>query len=148
MAKRLVCVFGGTGFLGRQVVRHLAESGCRVRVVARTPDQTAFAGVDDALLEFCAADLRDDSAVEKALAGAQGAVDAVSLYVERRGFTFEDIHARSADRLARSSRSGGLDAFAYVSGIGADADSESALVRAKASLARASMSPLPAAFFW
>ncbi|MCB1676169.1 MAG: complex I NDUFA9 subunit family protein [Halioglobus sp.] len=146
MANRLVCVFGGTGFLGRRVVRQLVESGCRVRVVARTPDKTHFAGVDDALLEFCAVDLRDDGAVEQVLAGAQGAVNAVSLYVERPGFSFEDIHARGADRLARLSRSAGLDALAYVSGIGADADSDSALVRAKAVGERLVAASFPGAY--
>src|ERR1700746_1858825 len=72
-----VTVFGGTGFVGRRVVRHLRESGTRVRIVSRHPRL----GEDDGIEQVAAA-AHDERAVEAAVAGADGVVNAISLYLE------------------------------------------------------------------
>src|ERR1700756_3127056 len=68
-------VFGRTGFVGRRVVRHLRASGAKVRIVSRHREQ----GEDDGI-EQIAADARDQRSVEVAVAGADGVVNAISLY--------------------------------------------------------------------
>ena len=70
MEDRLTCVFGGTGFLGRAVVRQLAGEGRRVRVVARHPDRADFAGLDQTQLQRRSADLANPASVAAALEGA------------------------------------------------------------------------------
>ena len=81
--RRLVTVFGGTGFLGRRIVRHLLGRGFAVRVAARHPERVqAVFPSDEPVPQAVAADLHDEAAVAAALAGAHGAVNAVSLYVE------------------------------------------------------------------
>ena len=69
-----VTVFGGTGFVGRRVVRYLNDSGVTVRAASRHPAQ---AGGDN--VEQVVADARDEQSVEAAVAGADGVVNAISL---------------------------------------------------------------------
>ena len=79
-----VTVFGGTGFLGRRIVRLLYDAGLVARVACRHPDAVPFLFSDDVSgLEAVHADVNDDDSVAGALAGAWAAVNTVSLYVER-----------------------------------------------------------------
>ena len=82
-----ITVFGGTGFLGRRVVRRLSESGATVRSASRHPGRAKGNNV-----ERIAADGRDERSVEGAVTGADGVVNAISLYVEHGGDTFRAVH--------------------------------------------------------
>jgi uncharacterized protein YbjT (DUF2867 family) len=125
---RVVTVFGGTGFLGRSVVRHLSLHGFRVRVASRHPDR-GHAGRDDPQLRSIKADVSDARSVADALADAYGAVNAVSLYLERGQQTFHSIHVESAERVAAQAQRGGVKRLFHVSGIGADPRSQSLYIR-------------------
>jgi len=119
-------VFGGTGFVGRRVVRHLRESGTRVRIVSRHPRL----GEDDGI-EQIAADAHDERSVEAAVAGADGVVNAISLYVEHRRDTFHSVHVETAAKIARTARRAGIRRFVHVSGISADTASPSPYIRSR-----------------
>jgi uncharacterized protein YbjT (DUF2867 family) len=129
---RIVTVFGGTGFLGRRVVRRLRERAFTVRVASRHADQTRelFPGDHPDLL-LIAADIHDEPSIASAIAGAYGTVNAVSLYVEHGNETFQSVHVDAAARLARLSREAGLQRLVHVSGIGADAASPSPYIRSR-----------------
>jgi uncharacterized protein YbjT (DUF2867 family) len=130
MSVRIVTVFGGTGFLGRRVVRHLRRHGFSVRVASRHPDRSReLFGSDDPQVLSVAADIHDERGVAAALAGAHGAVNAISLYVEHGRETFDSIHVRAAARVAAQARRAGVDGLVQVSGIGADAASASRYIR-------------------
>jgi NADH dehydrogenase len=131
MGDRLITVFGGTGFLGRAIVHRLLEAGARVRVAARSPRFPPPAEFEESL-EECQADIRNPDAVARAVHGADGVVNAVSLYAERADLTFQDIHVEGAGVLARGVRDAGVERLVHVSGIGVDEDSSSAYVRARA----------------
>jgi uncharacterized protein YbjT (DUF2867 family) len=79
-ADRIVTVLGGTGFLGRRVVRHLLDQGFRVRVTARHPQRvpTLF-GPNEVGAEAVGADVHDKASVAAALAGTYAVVNAVSV---------------------------------------------------------------------
>lgn len=96
---RCATVFGGTGFVGRRVVRHLRESGTRVRIVSRHHRL----GEDDGI-EQIAADAHDERSVEAAVAGADGVVNAISLYVEHG-------RDRTAAKIARTAKRAGIRRF-------------------------------------
>ncbi|MFY0990768.1 complex I NDUFA9 subunit family protein [Halomonas sp. C05BenzN] len=131
MTRGPITVFGGTGFLGRAIVRELADAGQRVRIAARRPTLPDWAEDGDQL-ELVTADIRDEASLEAALAGASAAVNAVSLYVASRRVSFAAIHVEGAGRLARLARQAGIERLVQISGIGATADSSSAYVRARA----------------
>lgn len=129
---RKVTVFGGTGFLGRCVVKHLLDHGFAVRVASRHPQRSAQVFSNTSLaLEFVRADVGDDGSVMTALAGAFGVVNAVSLYVERGNQGFRSMHVEAAARVAKHSRALGVQRLVHVSGIGADARSPSAYIRSR-----------------
>ena len=89
---RVVTVFGGTGFLGRCIVRHLRLHGFCVRVASRHPDRGhVLVGPDNPQLRSTKVDVRDERSVADALADAYGAVNAVSLYLERGQETFHSV---------------------------------------------------------
>ena len=81
---RVVTVFGGTGFLGQRVVRHLLDGGFSVRAASRRPERVlSLFGPDGAGTEAIGADVHHETSVATALGGACGAVNAISLYVEQ-----------------------------------------------------------------
>jgi uncharacterized protein YbjT (DUF2867 family) len=130
MSLRVVTVFGGTGFLGRRVVGHLRRHGFSVRVASRHPDRSReLFGFNDPQVLSVAADIHDEGEVAAALAGARGAVNAVSLYVERGRETFDSVHVQAAARVAAQARRAGVERLVQVSGIGADAASASRYIR-------------------
>ena len=127
---RVVTVFGGTGFLGHRIVRHLRLSGFCVRVGSRHPDRGhALLGPDDAQLRSVKVDIRDQRSVTDALTDAYGAVNAVSLYLEQGRGTFHSIHVESAQQVAAQAKRAGVKKFIHVSGIGTDPRSQSLYIR-------------------
>jgi NADH dehydrogenase len=127
---RTVTVFGGTGFLGRRVVRHLRAHEFAVRIASRHPDRGhRLFGLDDPQLQSVGANIHDERSVADALAGAFGAVNAVSLYVEHGRETFDSVHVESAQRVAAQAHRAGVERVAHVSGIGADSVSQSLYIQ-------------------
>ena len=125
-AMNCVTVFGGTGFLGRRVVHHLRESGATVRIASWRPGQ-----VDGDDVKQIAADAHDDRSVEAAIAGADGVVNAISLYVDHGSETFHSVHVEAAARIASAARRLGAKRLVHISGIGADAASPSPYIRSR-----------------
>jgi uncharacterized protein YbjT (DUF2867 family) len=128
---QVVTVFGGTGFLGRRIVRHLHD-GFAVRIATPHPDRARLPasgkGSDIVSLN---ADVNDDRLVASAVSGAWAVVNAVSLYVERGKDTFQSVHVRAAERVAKLARQAGVERLVHISGIGSDARSTSPYVRCR-----------------
>jgi uncharacterized protein YbjT (DUF2867 family) len=128
-----VTVFGGSGFLGSYIVRHLAAHGTKVRVAARHRRDTAFPQPpDDGSITSVHADVRDEISVSQAVESAEAVVNAVGLYVERGSATFDAVHVQGALNVARQASRAGVARLLHISGIGADQNSESRYVRARA----------------
>jgi uncharacterized protein YbjT (DUF2867 family) len=121
-----VTVFGGTGFVGRRVVRYLRESGVTVRVASRHPGRAEGDDIDQ-----IAVDAHDEHSVEAAIAGADGVVNAISLYVGHGSDTFHTVHVEMAARIASVARRVGAKRLVHLSGIGADAASPSPYIRSR-----------------
>ena len=139
-AMSCVTVFGGTGFVGRRVVRHLRASGTRVRVVSRHPGRAEGDG-----MEQIAADAHAERSVEAAVAGADGVVNAISLYAERGSDTFHSLHVETAGKIARIARQAGIRRFVHISGIGANTASPSPYIRSSGEGEAAVQTPFPGA---
>jgi NADH dehydrogenase len=125
---QIVTVFGGTGFLGRRITRHLREKGFAVRIASR---HRSPSNGDDPQQESIAADIHEERSIASAVAGAFGVVNAVSLYVERGKETFHVVHVAAAERLANEARKAGVEHLVQISGIGADPQSSSPYIRAR-----------------
>lgn len=145
---RLVTVFGGSGFVGRQVVRALARRGWRIRAACRRPD---LAGPlqpcgNPGQIVAVQANVRREHrwSIERAVEGADAVVNLVGLLAQSGRQTFDDVMADGAHMIAEAARSAGIGAMVQVSAIGADAESSSAYARAKASGEAAVLTALPA----
>ncbi|MGH6737183.1 MAG: NAD-dependent epimerase/dehydratase family protein [Methyloceanibacter sp.] len=115
-----VVVFGGGGFLGRRLVDRLTADG---RIEMRS--------MGFERLTVIAADVRDQASVAAAIREADAVVNAVSAYVEKGGVTFEAVHVRGAENVAREAAAARVARLVLVSGIGADPDSSSPYIRAR-----------------
>jgi hypothetical protein len=98
-----VSVFGGTGFLGRRLVRRLAAEGATLRIAVRSPDRarSLLRAADLDRVTVFRADVHDQASVAAAVAGVDAVVNAVSAYVEKPGVTFESVHEQGARTLAQ-----------------------------------------------
>ena len=130
----LVTVVGGTGFVGRYVVRALAREGWRVRVAARNPGAAPELKVmgEVGQIEFASANLRDPRRVALAVADATAVVNLVGVLQESGAQRFDALQAEGAGRLAQAAAEAGVKRFVQISAIGADARSASAYARTKA----------------
>lgn len=128
-----VVVFGGGGFLGRRLVDRLIAEGMTVRVAVRHPDpaRIELRSMGFERVTVVPADVRDQASVAAAIAGADAVVNAVSAYIEKGGVTFEAVHVRGAENVAREAAAAGVARLVLVSGIGADPDSSSPYIRAR-----------------
>jgi uncharacterized protein YbjT (DUF2867 family) len=127
-----VTVFGGTGFLGRRIVRHLHDADLAARVASRHPDAVpSLFSREGSGIEAVHADVNDDGSVARAVAGAWAVVNTVSLYVERGKYTFHSVHVEAAERIAMLARQAGAETLVHISGIGTNAGSASPYIRSR-----------------
>ena len=94
-----VTVFGGTGFLGCCLVNLLSRRNYQVRVAARNCRPELFNNLGNRV-ELVYADLKDAQSVSEAVKNSGGVVNAVGMYQETSGVTFDAVHADGAQRLA------------------------------------------------
>src|SRR5215831_15917546 len=146
MSCRRVTVFGGTGFLGRRIVRHLQNADFAVRVASRHPDRgRSLSSRDISGIEPFRADVNDDRSVASAVSNAWAVVNAVSLYVEHGQCTFQSVHVEAARRVAMLARRAGVETLIHISGIGANAGSTSPYIRSRGEGEAAVLDAFPSA---
>ena len=147
MDRRIVTVFGGSGFIGRYVVRRLAAADWIVRVGVRDLESAAFLKVagDPGFVVPLAADITDDDSVARAVDGADGVVNMVGILYERGRRTFQRMHVEGAARVARAASAAGAKRLVQISAIGADADSPAEYGRTKAAGEKAVADAFPGA---
>ncbi|MGY4304860.1 uncharacterized protein YbjT (DUF2867 family) [Bradyrhizobium sp. USDA 4369] len=142
----LVTVFGGSGFVGRNVVRALAKRDYRIRVAVRRPE---LAGHLQPLgrvgqIHTVQANLRYPESVAAALRDSHVAINLVGILTESGAQTFEAVQAEGAAIVAKAAEAAGAR-LVHVSAIGADPESTSSYARAKAAGEAAALTAVPEA---
>ncbi len=142
----LVTVFGGSGFLGRHVVRALAKSRYRIRVAVRRPELTGHLQPLGRVGQIHAvqANVRDKASVEAAVRDADIVINLVGILSERSRQRFAAVHAAGAGTIARAAAHIGARMI-HVSAIGADKASRSRYARTKAEGEEAVLAAVPGA---
>jgi NADH dehydrogenase len=143
---RLVTIFGGSGFLGRHLVRALAKRHYRICVAVRRPD---LAGHLQPLgrvgqIHAVQANLRYPDSVAAAVRNADVVINLAAILFERGRQTFAAVHVAGADAVARAAAAAGARMI-HVSAIGADAGSPSGYARTKALGETAVLAAVPSA---
>ena len=121
MANDLVVVFGGSGFVGKQVVRALAKRGNRVRVAMRRPHlgQDLRMLGDVGQIQLVQANVRFPASVDAALEDADAVVNLVAVLHEKGPQTFQALHVEAARTIAEAARKRGIQRFVQMSALGA-----------------------------
>ena len=145
MTGNIVTVFGGSGFLGRHVVRALCRQGWRVRVATRRPHlagDVKLAG-DVGQVQLVQANVRNRASIKRALENANAVINLVGILNERGSQSFQGTQALGAANIAQLSAEAGITNFVLVSAIGADARSKSNYASTKAEGEKATREAIP-----
>ena len=131
--RRVATVFGGSGFIGRYVVKRLAAAGYVVRVAVRDTEGALFLRPMGAVGQIVPlyASLHEPATITRAVADAQVVANLVGILAERRAGDFTRVHTEGAGLVARDAAAAGVERLVHVSAIGADPDSPSAYGRSK-----------------
>jgi NADH dehydrogenase len=142
---KLITVFGGSGFVGRYLVRALAKRGWRIRVAVRRPDLVGFLQPMGGVGQIMAvqANVRSRESVRAAVAHADVVVNLVGILAETGKQTFAAVQDEGARNVAEAAREAGVPRFIQMSAIGADPESPSAYARTKAAGERAALEAHP-----
>ena len=146
-SQQLVTVFGGSGFVGRHVVRALVKRGYRVRVAVRRPDLAGFLQPLGMVGQIHAvqANLRYPDSVAAAVKGAAAVVNLVGILQEGGRQSFAGVQANGARAIAQACAAAGIARLVQVSAIGADRESKSVYARSKAEGEAAVLAAVPGA---
>ena len=135
MQSRIVTIFGGSGFLGRHIVRALAKDGWRIRAAVRQPQLAEFLRPMGLVgqIQPVKANITDDASVARAVAGSDAVINLVGsfagVFSNKQAFA---INGEGAGRVARAAAAAGATQFVHLSAIGAYEASASGYARSKA----------------
>jgi uncharacterized protein YbjT (DUF2867 family) len=147
MSNDVIVVFGGSGFVGRYVVRALAKAGKRVRVAMRRPHlgQDLRVMGDVGQIQLVQANVRNPESVARALEGATGVINLVGILFESGKQSFQSTQLEGARIVAAESAKAGITRFVQMSALGADPASASNYGRTKGEAEQAVLGLIPSA---
>lgn len=143
----LVTIYGGSGFIGRHVVRALAKTGARMRIAVRRPDLAGhlqpLGGVGQ--ITPVQANVRYPDSLLAPAEGADAVVNLVGILFPSGKQTFKSVQDEGARHVAEAARKAGARVMVQMSAIGADPKSPAAYARTKAAGERAVQEVFPEA---
>jgi uncharacterized protein YbjT (DUF2867 family) len=146
--RALVTIYGGSGFLGRNVVRAIARTGARMRVAIRRPELAGhlqpLGGVGQ--INSVQANVRFPDSLLAAADGADVVINLVGILYASGKQTFKAVQDEGARNVAEAARTAGARALVHVSAIGANPKSPSVYARTKAAGEEAVSEVFPGAF--
>jgi NADH dehydrogenase len=147
MARGVATVFGGSGFIGRYVVKRLVRRGYLVRVAVRDPEAALFLKPMGTIGQVVPihANITDDASTAAAMAGADVVINLVGLLSESGGAGFQSVQSEGAARIGRLAAAAGVTRLIHVSAIGADPASPSRYAASKGQGEAAIRSAVPTA---
>ena len=147
MAKGLVTLFGGSGFIGRYAARALVEAGYRVRVAVRRPHlagDVRLAGAPG-WVDIVQANVRHRKSVDAAIEGSDAVVNLVGILYEKGRQSFEGAQFEGAVNVAQACVDAGIEKLVHISAIGADPKSKADYAETKGEAEDAIREVLPSA---
>ena len=147
---KLITVFGGSGFLGRYVVRALVKRGYRVLVAVRRPDLAEFLRASGGVgqIQIVQANIRDHASVARAVDSVDAVVNLVGILAPSGAQTFDAVQGTAPRTIAAAAQAAGVSRLVHISAIGADPQSPSAYARSKAAGERGIFETVPNAIIF
>jgi len=134
MARRVITVFGGSGFVGRHVIQRLAKQAAIVRVATRDTEAANYLKPLGEIGQIAPVPVRigDQQSIDRALAGSDQVINLIGILAPWGASTFEAVHVEAAAAIAGAAARAGVKKLVHVSALGASPDSESLYARTKA----------------
>lgn len=129
----LVTIFGGSGFVGTQIVQALARAGYRVRVAVRRPNQALESRMFGAVgqVQPVAANVTMPDSIARAVAGADIVINLVGVGYDRGKQTLKAVNVEGARAVAAAAKAAGVSRLVHLSALGADIEAKSAYAKSK-----------------
>lgn len=123
---KLVTIFGGSGFVGTQIVQLLAKNGHRIRVAVRRPNLAGHTKMFGSVgqIQPIQANVRDAASVRRAVAGADIVINLTGVGFSRGAQTFDAVHVRGAANVADAAKAAGASILVHMSALGVDRAAE------------------------
>lgn len=122
MINKTVCIFGGTGFIGRQIVRELAQRGFRIKIATRIPESAYFlkpcGSVGQVVPVLC--DYKDPASIQHVVRGCDYVVNCIGILYERKKHAFQRIHADLPANIAKACADENIERFVHISALGVE----------------------------
>ena len=134
MKQKIVTVFGGTGFIGRHVVRVLAQQGLQVRIACRRPEEGLRCKPmgDVGQIVPVAANIRNKDSIAAVIGGSDAVINLIGILYKRGPQNFDSIHIDGPLTIASAASACGVRRLIHMSALGADVKSDSEYARSKA----------------
>ena len=134
MNRKVISIFGGTGFVGRNLVNRLAISGAEIRVAARDFEVASLLKTsgDVGQIVPVQTDVTDIAQVANAVDGASEVINLAGILYPSGQQTFKSVHIEAARNVAQASAAAGVKRLVHISALGADLNSSSEYARSKA----------------
>ena len=141
----LVTIFGGSGFLGRYLVRQLASNGHFIRVITRHPNEALFLKVYGKVgqIQLFSGDIKEQQKLEGYIRESDCVINCVATFFETRSQSFNNLHVNAARNLAREAKKQGVNQFIHISSLGASSKSSSLLLKSKGAGEEATLECFP-----
>ena len=113
----LVTIFGGSGFLGRYIIRRLASRGYFIRVIIRNPNDALFLKVYGSVgqIQLIGGDIKDEKRLGDHIKGSDCVINCVATFFETRSQSFRNLHVNAARNLAEAAKSKEyINSFTYL----------------------------------
>lgn len=147
MDSKLVTIVGGTGFVGRYIVKLLAQQGYRIRIICRNPDAALHLKTAGSVgqIALVSGNLADPDSLFGKLDGSYAVINLVGVLFEAGRQSFTNLHAQGAEKLAKMAKSAGIPHFIHMSSLGIDKAKGSQYARSKTLGERAVLAAFPEA---
>ena len=131
---QLVTIIGGSGFVGRYVVRLLAQKGWRIKVVCRRPELAGYLQPLGSVGQIRAVkgNIRDTRSIRRAIEGSDAIVNLAGILSQSGPQSFDDVHTEGARRIAEAAKTFEICNYVHVSALGANLRSKAHYARSKA----------------
>ncbi|MCD8562835.1 MAG: complex I NDUFA9 subunit family protein [Alphaproteobacteria bacterium] len=120
LQNKIITVFGGTGFIGRNIVRDLAQQGARVKIATRVPEHAYFLKPCGAVGQIVpvTCNYADESSIKAAVKGSDFVINCIGILYEKKKGQFDRLHAALPGVIARACTEYNVARFVHISALG------------------------------
>lgn len=117
---KIICIFGGTGFLGRHITQELARAGFRIKIITRIPESVYELKTYGAVGQVvsCTCDYSDEKEIVKSIQGAYAVINLIGILYQKKKNKFSRVHAELSETIAKNCKKQSVEKLIHVSALG------------------------------